>query len=227
MSILTTSQEYKVRVVVIPFYSKMTALFSQTYFGKGTILRQIKVEGNLTTTDKTTVSINNISKDYYGTVLIYPDVEVRSLIITPAYQNNRVGALSITYEGTQQLDSAYVGTDDQPITQAALCKEIPLVASAARTVAGQGSAFDVQGFKEAIIVLDVTAAGTALVVKITTYVNAINAWVDYATALTFTSVSAIARQTIEKAGNIGQQIRAEWTITSGSFTFSVTAIVKG
>lgn len=232
MSSLSTSEEYKTRVLVVPFYSQNTALFSQTALAKGTVVHEIDVQGNLTTQDKTTVSINNISKDYYGVLKIYPDAEVRSLVITPAYQDNRVGALTIIYEGTQQLDTQPVGTEDQPITQAALSKQIALAASAARTASGNGSAFDVQGFKELIAVLDVSAAsGTSptLTVKITTYIAAIGAWVDYATALTFTQATAVTRQTIEKAGTIGQQIRAEWTIggTTPSFTFSVTAVVKG
>jgi hypothetical protein len=228
-------EEYKIRVVVIPFYSQTTNLFSNTNLQKGTVIHEIRVEGTLTTQDTTTITMNNIPKQYSGKVLEYPDKEVRSLVITPAYQNNRIGWLTIIYEGHQQLDYpavSPVGTEDQPLESRIRCKEIALLPGAARTTSGQGSGFDVQQFTEMILRLSCTAAsGTSptLNVKITTWVNALSAFVDFATALAFTQLTTTGTQTLEKANNIGQKIRVEWTIggTTASFTFSVTAVVKG
>lgn len=99
----------RIRTKDIPFYSKTTELISKD-FKKPIFLKEIRLEGDLSTTDKTTVQINARSEDHYGKFCFYPDCECKQLIITPAYNEERTGILIIIYEG-YPFKTTYVGSD--------------------------------------------------------------------------------------------------------------------
>lgn len=96
------------------------------------------------------------------------------------------------------------------------------------TSTGQSASVHVGGYSEAIAMLNVTAAsGTTptLDVKLQTSYNGTD-WYDIATA--FTQATAVSKQAGLKATNLGQFLRAVWTIggTTPSFTFDLNLSLK-
>lgn len=113
---------------IIPFYSQTTDLIAKVFKRNPIFLKEIKLEGDLSTTDETTILIGAHSEKRYGKFIMYPDEECKELKITPAYQDNRTGLLILTYEG-QPFKTTYVGTD---------ADLIQLVARARSVLAGHG-----------------------------------------------------------------------------------------
>lgn len=114
-------------VKCIPFYTQ-TAKLIEKNFGKPIFIKEIRLEGDFSTTDKVTVQINATKEDYYGKLHIRPEKRCKQLIITPAFQWIRTGRLIIVYEDYPFI-TTYVGSD-QDIVQ--------LVARGASILAGQG-----------------------------------------------------------------------------------------
>lgn len=103
-------RQRRLQTKYIPFYSKTTVLINKDFGRSPIFIKEIRLEGDLSSTDKTTVQINTPSTDYYGTFCIYPDKECKQLIITPAYNEERTGILTIIYEG-KLFKTTYIGSD--------------------------------------------------------------------------------------------------------------------
>jgi len=103
----------RIHVKQIPFYSKTTVLLTKD-FRKPIFIKEIRLEGDLSTTDKTTVQINVTETDHYGTFCIYPDKECKQLTITPAFNEERTGILTLIYEG-YPFKTTYIGADADPV----------------------------------------------------------------------------------------------------------------
>lgn len=107
--------------------------------------------------------------------------------------------------------------------------EITLQPLGAVTASGNGAACDVTRFRDAVVMLDVTAvSGTSptMTAKIQTSDDGGTTWYDLPSA-SFTAATAATTQAIQIT-NFGDTIRAAYTVggTTPSFTFSVKAILK-
>ena len=120
-------RQRRLQTKYIPFYSKTTVLLTKD-FRNPIFIKEIRLEGDLSTTDKTTIQINVTTQDRYGTFCIYPDKECKQLIITPAYNEERTGILTIIYEG-RPFKTTYVGSD---------ADLVQIVVRARSVLAGQG-----------------------------------------------------------------------------------------
>jgi len=103
-------RQRRLQTKYIPFYSKTTVLIEKDFGRTPIFIKEIKLEGDLSITDKTTVQINTPATEYYGAFCIYPDQECKQLIITPAYNEERTGILTIIYEG-KPFTTTYIGSD--------------------------------------------------------------------------------------------------------------------
>jgi hypothetical protein len=107
--------------------------------------------------------------------------------------------------------------------------EETLVASAARTTSGsQVSAADYGPYDQLRAQLNVTAASGTTPNLAVVIEDSADGGVNWNTVGTFTAKTAAGRETISVSGFTGRRLRATWTITgtTPSFTFSVAIVAE-
>lgn len=128
MSILFGIKERGLRPIQttpIAFATKTTDIINKSFGKRSVRLYIVKVEGNLRTTDQTTITVNKFAKTFYGNFSYRLNMECDRLIVTPKYGDTRYGMCNITYAG-DYFDAISVGTA-QPLNVVSLIEEITKV----------------------------------------------------------------------------------------------------
>lgn len=104
-----------------------------------------------------------------------------------------------------------------------------LLPSAARTTGGQGDSFDLGEYNNAIIYLDITAAGgtsPTLDVKLQTSHDG-QTWFDLPNGA-FSQKTGTGKDVLQVGSNFGRYVRVDFAIggSSPSFTFTINAVSK-
>ena len=154
------ARERTIRTKHIPFYSKTTVLISKN-FKKPIFIKEIKLEGDLSTTDKTTIQFNAPSEDYYGNFCIYPDKNCKQLIITPSYNEERTGILTLIYEG-YPFKTTYIGTD-QDLTQPVVRARSVIAGHGQQNVASAGTRVQLTTTKTRVVEVRAKKTNTGII----------------------------------------------------------------